>query len=161
MAPTAHLLHGFAGAGRTTLARRLEAERPIVRFTHDEWMHRLYGANPEFGSFEDLFSRVDAMIWVYAERLLELGTDVVLDHGFWSRDSRDAARKRVSSLGATPLLYRVDCAEALMRERVTRRSQDVPADSLWIDEAAFDSFKRRFEPLGVDEERIEIGDEGR
>jgi hypothetical protein len=35
---TAHLLNGYLGVGKTTLARRLEHELPAVRFTHDEWM---------------------------------------------------------------------------------------------------------------------------
>lgn len=59
-----------------------------MRFTHDAWMHRLYGANPPAETFAALWERVDAMIWPYAARLLELGVDVVLDYGFWTRASR-------------------------------------------------------------------------
>ncbi len=40
MAATAHLLHGFTGAGKTTFARQLEAETGAVRFCQDEWVHR-------------------------------------------------------------------------------------------------------------------------
>ena len=44
--PTVHMIHGYLGAGKTTLARRLEREAPAIRFTHDEWMARLYGIDP-------------------------------------------------------------------------------------------------------------------
>ncbi|GAA2756515.1 putative kinase [Actinopolymorpha rutila] len=41
--PTAHLIHGYIGAGKTTLAKRLERDADAVRFTLDEWLTALYG----------------------------------------------------------------------------------------------------------------------
>jgi hypothetical protein len=43
-----------------------------------------------------------------------------------------------------------------MERRVLKRTQDTPADSLWINEAALELFRSRFEPLEPDEERVEI-----
>jgi predicted kinase len=43
---TAHLIRGFLGVGKTMLARRLEQDIPAIRFSHDEWMTRLYGDDP-------------------------------------------------------------------------------------------------------------------
>jgi len=156
MKGTAHLLHGFAGAGKTTFARRLEQQRSAVRFTHDEWKHKLYGENPTGAECADLFARVDGLIWQHALRLLDLGVDVILDHGFWSRQSRDQARWRVGDLGAQAVLYRIQCSQDEMERRVSRRTKDVPCDSLWINQAAVDEFKTRFEPLGSDEDHVEI-----
>ena len=34
--PTAYLLYGFAGAGKTTFARRFENEAHALRFSHDD-----------------------------------------------------------------------------------------------------------------------------
>ena len=39
---TAYLVVGFAGAGKTTLARKLAAEKGAVRFTPDDWMESLF-----------------------------------------------------------------------------------------------------------------------
>jgi predicted kinase len=39
---TLFLTCGLQAAGKTTLARRLEAERPALRLTSDEWLHQLY-----------------------------------------------------------------------------------------------------------------------
>ena len=36
--PTLILMVGLPGAGKTTLARQLERERPALRLTPDEWM---------------------------------------------------------------------------------------------------------------------------
>jgi predicted kinase len=153
---TAHLIHGFVAAGKTTLARRLEREHGAVRFTHDEWMHVLFGPTPPADRFAELHERVDGLIWEYAGRLLRLGVDVVLDSGFWSRASRARARERVRSLGARPVLYRVSVPDEVARARCARRSGDVPRDSLWINTPALELFRTRFEPLGADEAFVEV-----
>lgn len=155
MIPTAHLLHGFAGAGKTTFARKLERERGAIRFTIDEWMHTLYGPNPE-GDFAELYGRVDGLIWCCATRVLELGCSVIFDYGFWSRASRDQARARLAELGVECIVYNVTCPEDVARERVANRTQHVPGDSLWINDAAFDLFKERLEPLQEDETCVDV-----
>jgi predicted kinase len=156
MAATAHLIHGFVGAGKTTFARRLEEHTGAVRFTHDEWMHRLYGPNPAEDEFFELYDRVDALIWELALKLLRYGTDVILDSGFWSRQKRDASREAVESAGARPVLYWIQTPLELMRERTEERSRSVPENSLWINAPAFDSFLDRFEELEHDETFIAI-----
>ena len=152
MAATAHLIHGFVGAGKTTFARTLEQQLRAVRFTHDEWMHRLYGPVPPADRFADLWAQVNGLIWERADPLLRRGEDVILDMGFWSRASRGRARQRVAQTGARSLLYHVVCPESVMRARTARRNRDVPGDSLWINEQAFDEFRNRFQSLGQDEE---------
>ncbi len=41
-----------------------------------------------------------------------------------------------------------------MRRRVLERTDELPPGALWINEAAFELFKARFEPLGEDEVHI-------
>lgn len=43
-----------------------------------------------------------------------------------------------------------------MRSRVLDRTQALPEGALWINEAAINLFKKRFEPLDKDEEHIKI-----
>lgn len=154
--PTLHFICGLTGAGKTTFARKLERKIPAVRFSPDEWMVKLYGHDPPAQEFQDRYQRVVDLIWQTTLRLLDLGLDVVLDFGFWSRASRDAARARAAAAGVPYKLYFLDCMEGVMRRRVLNRTEELPADALWIDEAAFDLFRERFEPLGEDEEHIRI-----
>ncbi len=154
--PTLHLLCGFTGAGKTTVAKQLERDIPALRFSPDEWMVKLYGHNPPAQDFRDYHDRVVDLIWQHALRVLDLGLDVVLDFGFWSRASRDAARAKATAAGVLYRLYFLDCSEEVMRRRVLNRTEELPSDALWIDEAAFDLFTGRFEPLGEDEEHIRI-----
>ncbi len=160
MKATAYLLHGFVGAGKTTFARQLEQRHRAQRFTHDEWMHRLYGANPPKQHFVEYARRIDDILWPCALRVLELGVDIVMDTGFWTRASRDSAKARVEASGGRAMLYAITCPEAELRRRVLERTRDVPVDSLWINEEAFDLFKTQFEPVADDEEAIVIDGRG-
>ncbi len=148
------MMYGFVGSGKTTYAERLEREVGAVRFTLDEWMSRLYGVAPPTGKFQEYTDRITELIWDVATRLLALGQDVILDFGFWSRASRNDARSRAEREGADAQLYFIKCSEEVMRRRVLERTDELPPGTLWINEAAFELFKARFEPLGEDEVHI-------
>jgi predicted kinase len=152
---TLHMTYGFVGAGKTTFAKGLEHSLPAVRFSHDEWMNKLYGENPPLEKFAEYYNRVHELIWTYAMRLLELKQDVILDAGFWSRSSRDEARAKAKVLGAATKLYFLDISESVMLERTRKRNEHLQG-SLYIDDHAFELFKTRFEPLGEDEEHIVV-----
>ena len=149
--PTAHLIHGFVGNGKTTYAIKLEKALPALRFSIDEWIATLYGQNPPREKFEVYYRRTAHLIWTMATRALVLGQDIILDFGFWSRASRDDARQRVEKLGAQVVFYRVTCADEVMRTRVLSRTAQMPNGALQIDENALREFRERFEPMGADE----------
>ncbi len=147
---TAHLLFGFLGAGKTTLAKELEWRHDAVRFTPDEWMARLFGEDPQADLFEMKAATIlDLMepLWL---RCLGLGNDVVLDYGLWRRSERDHIRGLVQGCRARSLLYSVECPEAVARMRVERRNREAHR-SLFIAPETFDLLKLRFEPLQQDE----------
>lgn len=154
--PTAHMIHGYLGAGKTTFARRLEEDLPAIRFTHNEWMARLYGTDPPAERFADHAARVSVQIDRLWPRCLQLGLDVVLDLNFWTRHDRDAARMKARSLGAAVRLYRLACPDEVAWRRIERRNASPGEDSLVIARGTFEALRARFEPLGPDEEREEV-----
>ena len=94
--PTLYLTVGLPGTGKTTAARRIETERGALRLTKDEWMKALYGrGNP--GAASDV---VEGRLIQIGLRALELGVDVVIDFGLWSRDERSALRQAAADRGA-------------------------------------------------------------
>ena len=153
--PTAHLIHGYLGVGKTTFARQLERDIPAIRFSHDEWMTRLYGDDPPAEQFADFYRRVYEQTEEVWSRCLELGLDVVLDFGFWTRQSRDETRAKVTALGAAARLYRLTCAEDEAWRRIEERNANLQG-SLLIVRNTYEVLKERFQPLDPDEARIEI-----
>jgi predicted kinase len=97
---TAHLLFGFLGSGKTTLAKELEGRHRALRFTPDEWMARLFSEDPDVAIFKEKEAAILDLLEPMWMRCLHLGVDVVLDYGFWSRAERDHVRKLVESAGA-------------------------------------------------------------
>ena len=152
-----HLIHGFIGSGKTTFAKALEASEPrCIRFTHDEWVHQLYGTTPPEQEFPEIFNRIDTLIWDTALSVLRNDCSVILDHGFWTESSRRNARQRLETDGHRVQFYSVQCDLATMKKRTLARSEAPPADSLWIDRKAFDTLYGQFEPMTDHELRIEI-----
>lgn len=152
---TAHLIHGYLGSGKTTFAKALEQEATAIRFTHDEWMKKLYGDDPPEDHFAGYAKRVSDVMEGLWTRCLQIGADVVLDFGFWSRSERDRVRFTVARLGADCQLYRLSCSEDEAWMRIEARNLSL-ASSLYIARNTFEVLKARFEPLSDDENRIEV-----
>ena len=106
MPGTLHLLHGFMGVGKTTLARRLERELPGIRFSQDEWMVALSGEDPPESEYRAAQDRVRGVMEGCWRRCLELGGHVILDSGVWRRSERDRLRAVAAEVGADTVLIR-------------------------------------------------------
>jgi predicted kinase len=99
--------------------------------------------------------RVSKLIDNCWTRCVELGLDVVLDLGFWSPCRRDEVRATAVALRTGVRLYRLECPEDEAWRRIEKRNLHLDG-SLLIVRNTFDMLKSRFEPLGDDEERIEV-----
>src|SRR4051812_49883926 len=102
--PTLFLTVGLPCVGKTTAARRIEVEQEALRLTKDEWVKALYGhENPPSAS-----DVVEGRLVETGLRALELGVDVVIDFGLWSRDERSALRQAAADRGARVKIYHLD-----------------------------------------------------
>ncbi|HET8689091.1 MAG TPA: AAA family ATPase, partial [Methanosarcina sp.] len=97
---TLHLMVGLPCSGKTTLAKMLERERSALRLTPDIWQIGLFGQDADEQEHDIRHSFIEAMLWSIASRALELGTNVILDYGFWAREEREEYRLRAKRLGA-------------------------------------------------------------
>lgn len=152
--PTIHFMHGFIGSGKTTIAKKLEQELPAIRFNNDELMVALYGRHvPEY-KFKTFYQRIDKLIWNLTKKMVELGNDVIIDLGFWSRGARDYARKRAKDMGADFKFYNIYTPFDKALERTLKRTEN--QSEIFIDENCFNERKKQFEPMSEDEEFVLI-----
>jgi predicted kinase len=139
---TLYLTVGLPGTGKTTEARRIENEHRALRLTKDEWVKALYGsANPP-----DATDVIEGRLIEVGLRALELGVDVVLDFGLWSRDERSALRQAAADLGAATELRYLDLPAAEQRRRLDRRLADQPQTTWHISDDELARWAGSFDP---------------
>jgi len=92
---------GLPGSGKTTHAKRLQAQLRAIRFCPDEWM----------GAFsldiwdERIREKIEGLQWRLAQELLLAGLTTIIEWGTWARHERNALRSRARELGASVELH--------------------------------------------------------
>ncbi len=146
------LLCGLPGAGKTTLACRLERERNALRLTPDEWMEAIVGD----GYDEAKRAAVEAMQWEIAARVLALGVNVILDWGFWSRVERDEYRSRAAALGARAEIWFLNVPRDELASRLSARDLELPPNTFRVTADQLDYWTTLFEPPTADEPSVRV-----
>jgi len=119
---TLYLMVGLPCSGKTTLARVLEHQHSALRLTPDEWHIRLFGQDAEDPEHDARHRLVETLQWEVARRALALGTDVILDFGFWAREEREDYRSRARELGANSEVRFLDVPESELLRRLAQRN---------------------------------------
>ncbi len=142
--PRLVLLCGLPASGKTTLARELAITYDAVRLNPDEWEVAL-GVDPFDEGFQ---ARLEAQFWELTQRLLVLGTSVVLEWGFWARSERDEKREAARALGVPIELRFLDVPYGELVRRVVARHG---AGGIAINEGHMERYRRIFQPPTNDE----------
>jgi predicted kinase len=131
---------GLAGAGKTTLAKQLEA-RGAVRLCPDEWLMALgfdvYDAKARVA--------VENLQWELAQVLLVRGQTVVDECGVWQRWERDLRRTWARERGVPVELRFLDAPIEVLTARVEARNRDLSPRSPRIDPALIAFWDSRIE----------------
>ena len=142
--PRLVLLCGLPASGKTTLAREIADAYGAVRLNPDEWELAL-GIDPFDAEFQ---VKLEAEFSRLTERLITLGTSVILEWGFWARSERDEKRDLGRSLGAAVELRFLDVPDDELMRRVADRHAK---GGLAITASHMEEYRGTFQPPTDDE----------
>jgi predicted kinase len=153
---TLHLVCGLPGAGKTTFAKQLELSLPALRLTPDDHLKTLYGLDADTAVIAAARDPLEAFLYGLALRVLELGVDVVIDYGFWSRAEREFFARGAHEVGADAKLYFADLPLAELWRRIEARNGALTLGDMPIRRDEFDIWAQIFQRPAPEEGAILI-----
>ncbi len=135
---TLHLVCGLPGAGKTTLAKKLEAQSGAVRLCPDEWMTALHVSILD-AAFRE---RLEQQLTELARGILRQGGDVVIEFGSWSKAERETLRNVAQQSDAAVHLYWLEVPVTELARRVRARGD---LDAALLDERYLQDTSDRIE----------------
>jgi len=84
-------------------------------------------------------------------RALSLGTNVILDFGFWAKEEREDYRSRAKKLGARSEIVFMDVDEEELLKRVRARNENLTNTIHYIPEDMMKSWMGFFQKPDLDE----------
>lgn len=158
---TVLLTHGYIGFGKTTVAKKFE-ELGYIRFTHDEYMSRLFGDHPSNDEFKSNYHKATELILKEAKEYVKNNESIILDFGFWSKSSREWIYSLVKSwqkelnVKINVLWLNIQCDIEVARQRCLNRDNNRKSGELWVPISVFDGKLHKFEPMTPEESPSQI-----
>lgn len=115
--PTLTLFCGLPGAGKTTLARRLESQGRGVRLCTDDWQAELGITHAD----TDLHESLQRRLYQHGLTLLRAGVDVILEDGLWMSAERTEKFADARACGARIELHVFEVPYEELWSRLQRR----------------------------------------
>lgn len=147
MKPVVYLLCGLGGSGKSTYAQKLE-KKGLKKFSLDEYVFSIYGR---------AIASLPEQVYLQHYRTAKIKLDnelvsviknkqsVVLDYGFWRRESRDYYKQLVEKHdGEWKLIYLKASPDVLMK-RLKQRNKRTDANAFPVTEQKLREYIERFE----------------
>lgn len=138
--------------GKSTYARRLQAERNAVILSIDEITLAMF---PEgAGEMHDTYARrAEQYLLSLSLQILRAGTDVILDWGLWTRAQRDRLRSFWERHGVEYEIHYLRIGRAEWDRRIRNRNtrQKEEPSSYFVDEGLLRKVETLFEEPAGDE----------
>jgi predicted kinase len=148
---TLYLMVGLPCSGKTTRAKELENELSALRLTPDEWHVNLFGHDIHDPDHDKRHGLIEDMLWGIAIRTLSLGTNIILDFGFWAKEEREYFRSQAKNIGARSEIVFMDVDKEELMKRVRIRNENLTNTIHYIPEDMMMSWIGFFQKPDMDE----------
>lgn len=129
----------------------MEYEVGGLRLTPDEWHVNLFGHDIADPGHDQRHYLIEDMLWQIAARALAIGTNIILDFGFWAKEERDDYRARAKETGARSEIVFMDVEEEELLRRVRIRNENLTNTIHYIPEEFMIASFRIFQKPDMDE----------
>lgn len=156
--PKVILICGKICCGKSTYAEKLRMENNAVLLSVDEIMLAVFGQYA--GEKHDEYVRsVQQYIFDKSLEIVQTGTNVILDCGFWTKGHRAYSKEFYGQRDIPCELHYIDISDEVWRQRIEKRNALVEAgktSAYYIDENLLKKFSEGFEPLSEDEIDVRV-----
>ena len=139
--PTLTLFCGLPGSGKTTLAKKLEAEGRGIRICTDEWQEYLDVDH----SNEAFHEKLQVRLCELALELLQSGQDVILEDGLWQRSERSQKLADAKRCGARAEMHFFDLPINEVWHRLSHRNNNRTHGAVPITREQLESYWQIFQ----------------
>ena len=148
-----YFMCGRAGAGKSTLARKMCADRNAILFCEDQWLARLFDGATTLDEYIHRRGRIRKLLEEHVPAILKAGHSVVLDFGGNTIRDRSWVRALFESVAAPHELHYIVADSMLCRLRIAERNRTKPEGIYWghVSEELFDAVDKLFQPPTSDE----------
>ena len=143
--------------GKTTYARKLEEELGAVVLSIDEVMLALFPDGA--GEMHDAYAlRTEQYLLSLSLKILESGTDVILDWGLWTRAQRDRLREFYNAHNIPNEIHYLRIPEDEWKRRIRNRNENgADASCYYVDKGLVEKVESLFEEPDAEEITKVIG----
>ena len=144
--PILHFLCGKAGAGKSTISKKLAAENSAILISEDIWLMRLFGDQMKtFDDYKVVSQKLRSVVGPLVTDLLKSGKSVVLDFPANSKASRLWFRSIFEEAGAAHALHFVNSPNHICLQRIAQRNIERPEGSHHLTNEQFEYISSFFE----------------
>ena len=140
-------------SGKSTYARKLQEELGAIILSIDELMLTLF---PEgAGEMHDIYAkRTEKYLLAQSLKILEAGTDVILDWGLWTLEQRQHLRTFYTENGIENEIHDLRVSDEEWNRRIQNRNSGLKQEGssdYYVDEGLLRKFETIFQEPSPDE----------